>query len=218
MTSRARSTGSEQVPKHIAAALGQGQIGFYTAATTAIPVLMLTYLVEMAAFATRVAERVDQFAEKGEDAFQRASSSDTVRISELLSAAVMALILSTLSRVVRNGLIVPALLAAAGLPTAGEVCALAALAEDRSNHAFLVVTWLGVAVSLIIVLSPVVYAVAILYRPGPPLAEALHAISEAHRIRRRSFEDEGRTPDYMSEEDATGAGEGTSPPRFTPPR
>jgi hypothetical protein len=111
------------MPKHLEATLGGGQVAFYTAAATAIPVLLLAYLVEMATLAKRIAQWVDQFAEKGEEVIERTSSSEEISLSTRLLAGFLAPFVSVFSRTVRNGLIVPVLMAAAGLPAAGQVCA-----------------------------------------------------------------------------------------------
>jgi hypothetical protein len=94
---------------------------------------------------------------------------------------------------------------------------LAALAEDHPNHGFLVVTWLGVAVSLAIVLAPVAYTVAVLYRPGPslaqallsPLSEALRTVSKARKAEREDFAIEDVSPPSAMAGPPTAAAGGT---------
>jgi hypothetical protein len=129
-------------------ALNGGQVAFYLAAATAIPVLLLAYLVQLAAIARRI-------------------STPQADHSATAAPAARSLPVS-LPRQVRIGAVLPVLGVAAGMPVAAEVCSFLALANNHAGDAILVITWVGVAVALIAVLSPVVVALALVYRSQLP--------------------------------------------------
>jgi hypothetical protein len=129
-------------------ALNGGQVAFYLAAATAIPVLLLAYLVQIAAIARRISGS------------QAGPESAAAPASFSLPASV--------PRQVRIGAALPVLLVAAGMPVAAEVSSFLALANNHASEAISVITWVGLAVALIAVLSPVVVALALVYRSQLP--------------------------------------------------
>jgi hypothetical protein len=159
--------------------LNSGQAEFYATAAHVIPILLLAYVVEMAALAQGVSRWFEQRAMNAREAAVRQLRShiqDSTTGRRLVSF--YAYLLDESRGAMRYGLVLPLLLAIAALPVAAEVCAFDALAQNRSSQAFLVIVWLGLAVAGAMVLIPAAHAVVLLYKPvAVGLADTLRSVS-----------------------------------------
>ncbi|HZV75057.1 MAG TPA: hypothetical protein VFF79_15180 [Conexibacter sp.] len=191
------------------AALDGAQSAFYATAATVTPVLLLAYLVQLAALAKQIAawfETLEHQATEGaRGALKSAEGSEPDAAERKFVQTSVPIIARELLRIFRNRVIVPLLLVAVILPTAAEVCAFAALARDAPSDVLLVIVWIGLVVSMVMALSPAVYAVALLYRSSvldpirTSIEEMLTRLAQKHGprlgaiLRERAASDTART-------------------------
>jgi hypothetical protein len=166
-------------------ALNGGQVAFYLAAATAIPILLLAYLVQIAAIARRI------------------SGSQAGR--EVTAAPPSPPLPVSVPRQVRVGAVLPVLVVAAGMPVAAELSSFLALANNHGSQAISVITWVGLAVALIAVLSPVVVALALVYRSQLPYFAEWRRLLGLRGPRRHSASD-------ATDEDSPSTARGTDEP------
>ncbi len=139
----------------LATPLSNGEIGFYTATATAIPVLLVAYAVSVRGWVNEtILPRVEQI---GHDRMHRMLES--IRdIGDWRKAARAAsgTLLDTLYQIALLGI----LAAAALLPAAGEVAALAALLNGSKVSGLQTMSEIGIIAAGVVVLFPLVIHVA----------------------------------------------------------
>jgi hypothetical protein len=162
--------------------LNSGQAEFYATAAHVIPILLLAYVVEMAALAQGVSRWFERLTTNAREATLRGFGSHIqASATGRRLVSFYAYLLDESRRAMRYGLVFPLLLAIAAVPVAAEVCAFDALAQNRSRQGFLVIVWLGLAVAGVMVLIPALHAVVLLYRPAASgLVDTLRSISARH--------------------------------------
>jgi hypothetical protein len=138
---------------------------FYSTAATAIPVLLVAYLVEIAALVRRaslIVERVGSAAENLAMGALAAELGD--RRYRRLAVALDTSIIRVFAGGVRGAVLGPLLAAVVGLPAVAEVCALVALSRGASTQALQLLTWLGLGVSVAILFVPALQLLTVI--PG----------------------------------------------------
>lgn len=161
----------------LGAALSMVGTAFYSTAATAIPVLMVAYIVEVAALLQRGSRELDELAATidrgaGEladavrpeiDAAQ-AADPNLKKVLDTFAGAFEDT-LDSYARRLRMAVLLPTVLLT-GIPIAGEVCALLALSGNHANHAIFLITWLGLGIALLMIFVPMLQALALVLRPG----------------------------------------------------
>ena len=170
------------------AALTNEQIAFYSTSATVIPVLALGSILAVATFARTASRGLDRFADAviAESRRQRADMLRAVRargvakriLKPLLQVQELFLRFSFVG--LGRRFIAPLLLLGFLIPAAGEVSALSALAsghaDPRTNHA----VWLGLGVSTVVAIVPILEVTVLLVAP----VDSLQRLIEKSSLRR----------------------------------
>jgi hypothetical protein len=170
------------------ATLTNEHVAFYSTAATVIPVLSLGSILAVATFARSASRWLDRFAAAiiGQAREERADLLRGVR-TKRLAKRILKPIFGVQEFFLRLGFaglgrrfVAPLLLLGFLLPAAGEVAALSALASGRTgpgtNHA----VWLGLGVSGVVALVPILEVVALLIAPVGALRRLLEVAGLRH--------------------------------------
>lgn len=169
------------------ATLTNEHIAFYSTAATAIPVLMLGSLLAVATFARSASRWLDGLANAIANQTRQQNSNllrevrasrRTKRILEpvlRLQEFSIQLAFSGLGR----RFVAPLLLLGFLIPVGGEVAALSALADGHGGHATDHAVWLGIGVSTILALVPILEVFILLVAP----VDAIRRVLEKTHLR-----------------------------------
>jgi hypothetical protein len=190
--------------------LSNAHTAFYATAATVIPVLVLAYIVQTAAFARRIAAGLEELRAAAKallnSGFKGDGSTELEDATRKFSEAAA----THFSRGIR-GYLGWLLLVIGAAPFVAEVCALVALSQDRASQAILVVTWIGLGTACVLALIPLWEALA-LVRPNVLPLDTIGMLRatwtfqrELRRAEKAKKEASGSSPQADPQKEASGS-------------
>jgi hypothetical protein len=163
------------------AALTNEEIAFYSTSATVIPVLALGSILAVATFARAASRGLDRFADAviAESRRQRADMLRSVR-ARRIAMRVLKPLLQAQEFFLRFGFaglgrrfVAPLLLFGFLIPAGGEVSALSALASGHAGPGTRHAVWLGLGVSALVAVAPLLEVAVLLIAPVDALQRLL---------------------------------------------
>lgn len=198
---RERTSEHAGMPRGENEAVSPAQVAYYATAATVIPVLLLAYAVQTG---TDVRERISKRWDNaisgifafGDDVVNRQDRHAIRRLLGVLSLAMA----STIAQLVAFAVV--------GLPVLAEILAFRQLGLDKSSQGAVVLVAIGVAVSAVIALAPILFVAAGLvslpYHVGWKLLKAefklISSLWSSSGTAPKRAEDAGATPEPQKED------------------